>query len=273
MKQPRARRNASNTAGTKRARTRPMPQMTRCARRLRWVFASVLVTPACARAPAPGGPEQGVSAPRPAPPRPQSRPGAGRTPRGPRTATRAMTPDVPYEPSPNHVVSEIISLAALGSGDVLYDLGCGDGRIVIAAVKTPGVRGVCIDIDPVRIAESRDNARTAGVSELIEFRTEDLFQADIGAATVVTLFLWPEVNLRLRPKLERELRPGTRVISYMHDFGDWLPERAVAVRAQSGRQSAVYLWTIDGTSAETIPTSHSRVRAASGSKPPSGERP
>ena len=134
-------------------------------------------------------------------------------------------------------------LARLVPGDVLYDLGCGDGRIVIAAVKTPGVRGVCVDIDPQRIAESRENARRAGVSDRIEFLTQDLFQTNIRRATVVTLFLWPKVNLELRPKLLAELEPGARVISYMHDMGEWRPDQTVPVHSGK-RATAVYLWII-----------------------------
>jgi SAM-dependent methyltransferase len=167
------------------------------------------------------------------------------TPAAATTASEAprRAPDVPYEPSPDHVVAEMIGLARLVSGDVFYDLGCGDGRIVIAAVKQPGVRGVCVDIDPVRIADSRENARRSGVSERITFLTQDLFETDIRDATVVTLFLWPKVNLELRPKLFRELRPGTRVISYMHDMGDWSPDETVPVHSGT-RDTAVYLWKI-----------------------------
>lgn len=165
---------------------------------------------------------------------------------GPAPALRA--PDVPYEPSPEHVVTEIIRLARLTPGDVVYDLGCGDGRIVIAAVRNTGVRGACVDIDPERIAESRENARRAGVSDRIEFLTQDLFETDIRRATVVTLFLWPEINLKLRPKLLRELEPGSRVISYMHDMGDWQPHETVPVH--SGRRAtAVYRWNIPSDAA------------------------
>lgn len=152
-------------------------------------------------------------------------------------------PDVPYEPSPEHVVAEIIRLARLEQGDVLYDLGCGDGRIVIAAVAKPGVRGVCVDIDPERIAESRENARRAKVEDRVTFLTQDLFETNISDATVVTLFLWPKVNLKLRPKLLAELAPGTRVISYMHDMGDWTPDETVPVHSGK-RDTAVYLWRI-----------------------------
>jgi SAM-dependent methyltransferase len=182
-----------------------------------------------------------TSEPRPASVRaPESAPAPTPAP-APTASLRA--PDVPYEPSPEHVVAEIVRLARLKPGDVVYDLGCGDGRIVIAALEKPGVRGVCVDIDPERIAESRENARKAGVSDRMEFLTQDLFETDIRRATVVTLFLWPKINLKLRPKLLRELEPGTRVISYMHDMGDWLPDETVPVHSGK-RDTAVYLWTI-----------------------------
>lgn len=161
----------------------------------------------------------------------------------PNAAPSLRAPDVPYEPSPEHVVAEIIRLARLVPGDVLYDLGCGDGRIVIAAVEKPGVRGVCVDIDPERIAESRENARKAKVEERITFLTQDLFETNIRDATVVTLFLWPKINLKLRPKLLSELTEGTRVVSYMHDMGDWAPNESVPVHSGK-RDTAVYLWLI-----------------------------
>ena len=136
----------------------------------------------------------------------------------------------------------MLRLAEVGTGDVVYDLGCGDGRIVIAAVRL-GARGVCVDIDPVRIEESRTNARNAGVADKIRFLRQDLFDTEIGDATVVTLFLWPDVNLRLRPKLWRELRPGTRVVSYVHDMGDWMPEQTREVEGTRGMRS-VHRWII-----------------------------
>lgn len=161
--------------------------------------------------------------------------------------TPSPSPDVPYEPSPTAVVAIMLELGAVNEEDVVYDLGCGDGRIVIAAVKDRGARGVCVDIDPERIAESRENARRAGVAERVTFVTRDLFEVDLEPATVVMLFLWPDVNLRLRPKLFRELAPGTRVVSHYHDMGDWAPEQVVNVRA-NGRSRPVYLWRVGDAS-------------------------
>ena len=152
-------------------------------------------------------------------------------------------PDVPYDPTPHNVVAQMLQLAQVRNGDVVYDLGCGDGRIVIAAVKEKGVRGVCVDIDPERIREARANAAAAGVLDRIRFLDQDLFATDIGEATVVVLFLWPEVNLKLRPTLWRELRRGTRVVSYVHDMGDWKPQQAMTVQGRFGERQ-LYLWTI-----------------------------
>lgn len=148
-------------------------------------------------------------------------------------------PDVRYEPSPRPVMDKMLEVANVKKSDVVYDLGCGDGRVVIAAVKTSGARGVGIDIDPVRIGEAVENARKARVAERVQFRNQDLFEADIHDATVVMLFLSPEVNLKLRPKLWNDLKPGTRVISHCHDMGDWRPERKIEVGDHT-----VYYWTI-----------------------------
>ncbi len=156
-------------------------------------------------------------------------------------ATRA--PDVRYEPTPHNVVAEMLKLAQVGAKDVIYDLGCGDGRIVIAAVRQLGARGVCVDIDPQRIRESRANAQRTGVAERILFLEQDLFETDIGDATVVTLFLWPSVNLKLRPKLWRDLKPGTRVVSYVHDMGDWRPQEVRNVEGTYGPRK-LYLWIV-----------------------------
>jgi ribosomal protein L11 methylase PrmA len=151
--------------------------------------------------------------------------------------------DVPYVPTPPEVVQRMLEMAGLKSGDVLYDLGCGDGRIVIAAVKTPGVRGVCVDIDPERIAESKRNAAAAGVTERIRFVEGDLFKVPISDATVMTLYLMPDVNMRLRPRLLGELRPGTRIVSHAFDMGDWTPEERVTVELQP-QTYVLYRWTI-----------------------------
>jgi SAM-dependent methyltransferase len=160
------------------------------------------------------------------------------------TATPALrAPDVPYEPSPPQVVQAMLQLAGVAAVDVVYDLGCGDGRIVIAAARDFGARGVCVDIDPRRIAEAMENARQAGVGERVRFLNQDLFQTDIADATAVMLFLWPSVNLALRPKLLAELKPGTRVVSHWHDMGEWKPEQTRLVRVR-GRAHPVYLWTV-----------------------------
>jgi len=156
-------------------------------------------------------------------------------------ATRA--PDVAYEPTPHNVVAEMLKLARVGAKDVVYDLGCGDGRIVITAAKQLGARGVCVDIDPQRIRESRANAQRSGAAERIVFLEQDLFQTDLGDATVVTLFLSPDVNLKLRPKLWRELKRGTRVVSYVHNMGDWMPQEVRNVQGVWGPRR-LYLWII-----------------------------
>lgn len=135
-------------------------------------------------------------------------------------------PEVPYVSTPDDVVMEMIKMADVGKDDVVYDLGCGDGRIVITAVKEMGCRGVGIDIDPIRIKESRESAIEAGVSDRVEFILSDLFEADISQATVVTIYLLSKVNLRLRPKLFRELNPGTRVVSHDFDMGKWNPDKS-----------------------------------------------
>ena len=148
--------------------------------------------------------------------------------------------DVPYEPSSGEIVGTMLEIAEVGKDDLVYDLGCGDGRIVIAAAQKAGARGVGVDLDPKRIKESQENARKANVTDRVQFFQQDLFQTEIGNATVVMLYLWPEVNLKLRPKLFRELKPGTRVVSHSHDMGNWEPDQRIT--ASDGHR--VYFWVI-----------------------------
>ena len=148
-------------------------------------------------------------------------------------------PDVIYVPTPPAVVDAMLKLAKVGADDVVYDLGCGDGRIVIAAAKNYGARGVGIDVDPERIGEAEENARKEGVEDRVHFEQADLFETPIGEATVVTLYLLPSLNLKLRPKLWKELKIGTRVVSHAFDMDGWEPEQRIEV---DGRK--VFLWTI-----------------------------
>ncbi len=152
-------------------------------------------------------------------------------------------PDVIFVPTPNRVVEEMLRVADIQENDLIYDLGCGDGRIIILAAQKVGSRGIGIDIDPQRVKESRKNASEAGVDHLVQFQEQDLFQADFSEATVVTLYLLPILNLQLRPKLLTELRPGTRVIS--HDFGmnEWIPDHKTVV-VIGGRHHWVYHWIV-----------------------------
>ena len=154
-------------------------------------------------------------------------------------AAPSRAPDVIFVPTPNDVVDAMLKLAKVTSGDVVYDLGSGDGRIPIAAAKTYGARGVGIDIDPERVREATENARSSGVADKVTFRSEDLFTADISQASVVTLYLLPSLNLRLAGKLMKDLKPGTRIVSHAFDMGDWKPQQTQTV---SGR--SIFLWTI-----------------------------
>jgi tRNA G37 N-methylase Trm5 len=148
--------------------------------------------------------------------------------------------DVIYVPTPPEVVKEMLTVAKVGAGDVVYDLGSGDGRIVIAAVRDFGARrGVGVELDPVRISEANENARASGVTDRVEFRREDLFDVDFSDATVITMYLLPGLNLKLMPKL-RALKQGTRIVSHNYGFGDaWKPERTVNVGAE-----LVLFWTV-----------------------------
>jgi len=150
----------------------------------------------------------------------------------------ARTPDVHFVPTPEPVVARMLDLARVRPGDVVYDLGCGDGRIVVEAAKRGAKKAIGVDIDPERVAEARANVRAAGVGDRVKIVEGDLFEQDLSDASVVTLYLLPELNLRLRPKL-LELRPGTRIVSHAFDMGDWEPERQAEVDGKT-----VYLWTV-----------------------------
>ncbi len=150
----------------------------------------------------------------------------------------AHEPDVVFVPTPERVVEAMLDLARVGPDDVVYDLGCGDGRIVIAAAKRGARKAVGVDIDPERIAEAEANAEHAGVKRKVQLIEGDLFRQDLRDATVVTLYLLPELNLRLRPRL-LQLRPGTRIVSHAFDMGDWKPEATAQVDGKT-----VYLWTV-----------------------------
>ena len=153
----------------------------------------------------------------------------------------------PYVPTPQDVVDRMLAVAQVTSNDVVYDLGSGDGRIVITAAKKYGARGVGIDIDSERISESRRNARDAGVTALVDFRRGDILQADVSKATVVMLYLVSSANMKLRPLLTRQLSPGARVVSHTFGMGDWVPEKVERFKDAQGDDRAIYLWRADGT--------------------------
>jgi len=157
----------------------------------------------------------------------------------PTSSVPIREPDVQYVPTPMPVVVEMLRMANVKQGDVLYDLGSGDGRIPIMAAREYGIRAVGIDIDPQRIAEANEHARAAGVTQKVRFMQGDLFEADFSEATVVTLYLLNSLNERLRPKLLRDLKPGTRIVSHDFGMGDWQPEKTAYVNG-----SRIYLWTV-----------------------------
>ncbi len=165
------------------------------------------------------------------------------------SAAPRREPDVPYVPTTEAAVEAMLKLADVKKTDIVYDLGCGDGRIVITAAKKLGARGVGIDINPVRIGEAKENAKKAGVEKLVRFEENDLFEADIHEATVVTLFLLPHINLKLRPKLLQDLKPGTRIVSNTFDMGDWKPEKEAIVPEtdeDSYLSHKLYFWIVPG---------------------------
>jgi SAM-dependent methyltransferase len=155
--------------------------------------------------------------------------------------------EVPYVQTPHEVVAEMLRMASVSGNDVVYDLGAGDGRLVIAAARDFGARGAGVEIDPKLVALSTENARRAGVADRVTFREGDLFQMDLSPATVVTLYLSPELNLRLRPKFLRELRPGARIVSHDYGMGDWVPARTLRMEVR-GRVSYIHLWVVPAKS-------------------------
>jgi predicted O-methyltransferase YrrM len=163
--------------------------------------------------------------------------------RAQRSKRKLREPDVIFVPTPPETVDEMLRQARLKKGDVLYDLGSGDGRIPIAAAKQYGVRAVGIDIDPKLVEEARETAKREGVENLVSFRNEDMFTADIHDATVVTLYLSNTLNVMMRPKLLRELRPGSLIISHDFRMGDWAPEKSVRVPWKNLYRT-VYVWTV-----------------------------
>ncbi len=165
---------------------------------------------------------------------PQSTPG---------TQSPQREPDVVYVPTPDAVVAKMLELAKVSKDDVVYDLGSGDGRIVITAAQKFGTTGVGIELRPELVQEARENAKKAGVSDRVQILQQDLFQTDISKATVVTLYLLPQLNVKLRPLLFKQLKPGTRIVSHDFDMGEWKPDQVVQVQGP-GRMHTVYFWTI-----------------------------
>jgi len=157
---------------------------------------------------------------------------------------RLRPPDVKFVGTPQNVVEAMLALAKVTPADVVYDLGSGDGRIPIAAARRFGARGVGIEIDPVLVRQSEENARKAGVDGLVRFVTEDLFRADIREATVVTLFLLPWMNIDLIPRFQSQLRPGARIVAHNYPIGDWEPDTVDTFTDSAGSTRTLFLWNI-----------------------------
>ena len=165
-------------------------------------------------------------------------------------APPAKRPDAPqlapYVPTPQEVVDRMLALAGVTKDDVVMDLGCGDGRIPITAAKTYGARGIGVDIDPELLAQARANAKAAGVEHLVTFKLQDAMTADLSEVSVLTLYLLSSSNLKLRPKLTRELKPGSRIVAHNFALGDWEAEKVESVTDREGRRRTIYRWTVDG---------------------------
>ncbi|OGQ84565.1 MAG: hypothetical protein A3F90_02880 [Deltaproteobacteria bacterium RIFCSPLOWO2_12_FULL_60_19] len=152
---------------------------------------------------------------------------------------------VPYVPTPQEVVDRMLELAQVKKGDVVYDLGSGDGRIVVTAAKKYGVKAIGFEIDPERIRESHENIRKAGVGHLVEIRQQDIRTVDLSPASVLTMYLLPEVNLMLRPNIWSQMKPGSRVVSHDFDMGDWKPLKTVELKDNSTWGHTLYLWRVE----------------------------
>ncbi|MBD2576673.1 methyltransferase domain-containing protein [Oscillatoria sp. FACHB-1406] len=151
-------------------------------------------------------------------------------------------PDIGFIPTPEAAIAAFLELAEVNSQDILYDLGCGDGRILIRAAELFGTHGVGIDIDPQRSRSGREKAIAAGVSDRVEFREQDLFECDFSDATVVFIYLLPHLNLKLLPRLLNQLQPGARLVSLDFDFGDWQPQKTISLPIPE--ESTLYYWKI-----------------------------
>jgi len=160
---------------------------------------------------------------------------------------RSLGQLAPFDPTPQEVVERMLMLANVKSGDVLYDLGAGDGRVVITAAKKYGIRAIGFEIDPGLAKLARDNVRQQGVEQLVEIREQDFLTADLSRASVVTLYLSDDGNLALRPQLMKQLRPGARVVSYTFDMGEWQPKISEIYRDAGGDAHAIYFWQIGDT--------------------------
>jgi precorrin-6B methylase 2 len=152
---------------------------------------------------------------------------------------------VPYVPTPQEVVERMLDLAQVKKGDVVYDLGSGDGRIVVTAAKKYGVKAIGFEIDPERIKESAENIKKAGVGHLVEIRQQDIRTVDLSPASVLTMYLLPEVNLMIRPNIWKEMKPGSRVVSHDFDMGDWKPLKTEHIKDGSSWDHTLYLWHVE----------------------------
>jgi precorrin-6B methylase 2 len=152
---------------------------------------------------------------------------------------------VPYVPTPQEVVDRMLELAQVKKGDVVYDLGSGDGRIVVTAAKKYGVKAIGFEIDPERIKESAENIKKAGVGNLVEIRQQDIRTVDLSQATVLTMYLLPEVNLMIRPNIWKQMKPGSRVVSHDFDMGDWKPLKTEHIKDSSSWDHTLYLWHVE----------------------------